>query len=187
MSYLQHFTDLVSAVNKKAVTDTFDEVRGLVYSRINAFAKRVRADRDLLVSAGFLGFMQAYDTYDPAVGSFSTWVVYLVDRKLKDVIRDLVRKRPKTSDPEALDASNHSRRVWMRRLWLQDLSEDARTAALAVIEPPIDVEVILAGLGPPTPGNLRQAVREFLKEKGWPERRIRAAFFEVQQALNSEV
>lgn len=171
------------------LTQTFDEVRNLIYSRVNIFYRKYKLNREDLISAAFLGFMQAYDTFDPKIGEFSTWVCHKVDNRLKDELKAVIDRQnrktytgfeqhyleliPKKEIYQDFDPVE----------WLERLNEDARRVASVVLTKPIDIKLLLGQLGGETSHNWRQALREFLAEIEWDSDRIKATFASIKEAL----
>jgi len=172
--------------DKRPVAQTFEEVRWLVHSFINQYYRKYRIDRDLLVAAAYYGFMQAYGTYDPRYGEFTTWVGVKVKRRLSDELRKKINERKRVAtgagldllpDPEVIEPEFDT------VAFFRKLSDDAQTVAGLVISKPIDVRLVLSQLGPDSPANWRQALREVLGELGWEKDRIHKAFLEIKEAL----
>ena len=175
-------------MKKVAVTETFLEVQPLIHDFVNQFYTRYRIDKDRLVSAAYLGFMQAYDSYDPKIAEFTTWVGTKVQNRLRDEVRRYVKeyKKYRTGHEEDYLESvpvPAPPPEFDEQAFLQKLTEDAKVVAALVLTKPIDVQLLLRQLGPESPANWRQAMREYLTEIDWSPERVRKSFLEVKGAL----
>jgi len=166
------------------VTDTFQEVEKFIQSISNGFLEAYNLDYDEVKSAAYLGFMQAYKSYVHKKGEFTTWVGHKVKRRLLDLLNKHIKdgKRPLAQidlrlypekDPPDFDVND----------WLDGLSKDARIVAKLVLKVPIDIRVLMTQLGEDSPGNWRQAIREFLDERGWAKKRVTRTLIEIKEAL----
>ena len=65
-----------------------------------------------------------------------------------------------------------------------ELSDDARTVAKLVCDPPTDIKLTAhAGYGLNSPTSIKKALIEFLGDLGWTARRIGESFREIGEAL----
>jgi hypothetical protein len=161
------------------VADTFDEVKSLVHYFVEEYYRAHKVDKAELVSAAYYGFMQAYDTYDPKYGEFSTWVGVKVKKRLSDTLRGKIKhdeKKHLTNVDQNYMESVKDREEpvcdFDPKNWMKKLSPDAKFVAELVVNTPVDIKFLIAQLGSESPGNWRQAIREFLSELSWTPGRM---------------
>lgn len=169
---------------KLIVTETYEEVEKFVHKLVNDVSSKYGLDRDDVLEVSLWGFMQAYLSYIPEKGKFSTWTGYKVKKRISDLIRvkQLEGKRFTTDMDLDIIAKKEYSQLKMED-WLSELPEDARTVASLVLKTPIDVKLSLIQLGKETPANWREAMREFLLDIGWSRNRITQAFRMVKHSL----
>lgn len=170
------------------VAETFDEVRKLVFDRVHTFLGRFRVDRAEVVAEAFYGFMLAYDSYDPTVGAFTTWVQFKVDKRLMTLLRkriDYARKKVVNVGVEILETIQDrvQKEQFDSDVLFFRLSKDARDMVKLVLDHPTDVRLLLRQMGTESPGNWRQVIREFFTELDWTPDRIRKTFQEIKEKL----
>jgi hypothetical protein len=172
--------------SKVPVTDTFEEVKNHVYKMVWDFLAVNDVDQEEAISAGHLGFMQAYHSFKPELGwAFTTWVGIKVQKRLLDLLRSKINdsRRPVVQvDFLEFDLPDVEYAFSIDE-WMETLSEEARLAATYAINPPIDVVWFVKKFQDESPASVRQAIRETLKEAEWSMRKIRKAFKEIKEAL----
>lgn len=171
-------------LSKVPITETFFEVKNLVYLLVMGFYNTYKFDYDLCVAEGFYGFLQAYDTYNPNEGSFTTWVHLKISRRLNDLLRIRIKEAKRfISLSEKHDKPKEVIDKFNPEEWLQSLSRDARKVARLVLDKPIEIRWYLAKFGLISSGNWKQALRMVLRESGWNDHRIKKSFNEIRGKL----
>lgn len=158
----------------------------MVHKQIGQFLEVHDIDHEEVRSAAYLGYVRAYHTYKPQLGfQFTTWVWYHVNKRMLDALRKKITNdnRPVVQIDWDLFDQEEKLPEFIFDEWLETLSEDARLAAKVAVECPIDIKWFLSKLGEESPGNYRQAVREFLKELDWNDKRIKQSFQEIKERL----
>jgi DNA-directed RNA polymerase specialized sigma subunit len=182
---------MIDTWQHEACVETYDGVEMLLYHTVNKFRRRYRLDYDDAKSAAMLGFVQAYDTFDPSIDpSFNKWVLTKVWSNLFDAFRRQIQdsKRPleTTGDNpiEYMESFPEPHKPEFRVAdFIGELSDDAKFVVTMVFNPPKQVVKTVKKFGEDTDINLRMAVKHFLIDTGWAVNRIRRAFREVRNAL----
>lgn len=160
----------------------YEEIRTDLLRLAKAYRQRYGGDLDELLSDANLAVVIAAGKYDPAKGELKGWLRYYAWMYWKNYTTRAI-SAPHTAGGDALSLAQEDARRDARAV-LQELSEDARVAALAALEPPADVLVNARLLqGETSPVSLRLAVTEYLKDMGWGASRILAAFAELREVF----
>lgn len=165
----------------------FRKLKNFVHKLVNQFLRTYNLDREEVTSAAYLGFAQAYHSYDRKFKTkMITWVGEKVKKRMLDVLvksiddhevkiisLDLIEHDVQEKEIREFDADD----------WLLFLTKRSRKVAKLVLYSPIDIKLLRVQLGEDSPGNWRQALRIFLWECGWNDDQIKAAFLEIKEAL----
>lgn len=164
---------------------TYTDVEGLIVAKVSEFVRQYKTDWEDTKSSALFGYVQAVRTYNPKKAEFSTWVGYKVWKAMLTFLRTEVRhskKQEYVEDLDALPADDHF--DFDQEDFLGGLSADAATACRLVLDEAPHLRLNLAALGgPPTPGNVRQAVRECLHDAGRTAKQVAGVFAELRQVL----
>lgn len=162
-------------VNPK--TDTFEEVKRLIYSTCIKFQRKYGGDVEELASEANVYFMEAYITYDLSKGPFSQWVRFRVSRCLLETVRNAARRNSRLGRV-ALDLTTVP-------VTAKNMTADVK--ALVEVLPIEEAEIVEMVLAAPTQGlkpeTVRAELRRHLKERGWSKTRIKQAFDSIASAL----
>lgn len=165
--------------------ETFSDVERLLHHVTKGFRKNPLLDPDDVTSAVHLGFVQAYHRWQK--GGVTCRFTTLAGNKARNRVLDLMRRqmsRPRTVDISLLGDSVPERsQTPPFDLDDKSMSEDARAVVRLVLSRPLSIEVNLAELGPESPANWRQALRDFLSDLGWSVGKIKDVFEEIKGAL----
>jgi hypothetical protein len=171
--------------SKIPITATFEDVQLYVYKLVNKARRKYNLDPDEVMEAAYLGFMQAWETYRNPNVKFLTWCGRKVSYRILDLIKATIKqRRQEMMSLSLMDviAKDHSNRFNVED-WLKGLSADARLVAKLIIDPPIDIRTMLIQLKSESACNWRYAIRDYLRDLGWSEKRMKLAFTEIRQQL----
>lgn len=131
-------------------------------------------------------YLEAVLTYDGKSSQLKTWVSFKIDKALRSLKRDRLRKSKILNtgvELQELPEEIKEERFWLDR-WLEGMSDDVRLAVSLVFEMPLPLRATIAELGGyETPQTIRQAVREYMRDLGWDENRISDTFRSIKEAL----
>ncbi len=169
------------------MTETYEDVAKLLRHTAQRFSKSYGLDHEESFSQANLLFMSAYDSYDPRMSAFTTWLVNVVWNGLKNHYRkntaedqgryryrrNTARSRTTTFDVEKLE---------------REVSEDASFVIILVIDPPIDIRLATktTKFGKIRTDSLTKAIMEYLRDIGWSSDRIQNSFTEIQESLSAD-
>lgn len=179
----------MTTLERLASESTYAETHKWIYKLVlDMKGKYKRLDMDEAVREAYLGYCEAYKTYNAKTGSFTNWVQVKVRSKLLDLIRntaiELKKAKRLVRNYEFDTLPSHSVPEFNLREWLSTLSDDARKVAeLVVFEPPIDIKLLLKQVGDKRKIAYRLAIKEFLREAKWSKLRIKRTFNEIRRAL----
>lgn len=174
------------ALQKEAITSTYEDVEFLIKKTVHEFQKRYGGDFEELQSHAHLLFMDAWKKHNRERASFPTWCRYRVWYGLLDVLRTKMQKDNRHKQvPLSPDAT--APRPWLRE-FLADLSNDAKMIVMLVLDTPKDIELNMRRRRrlykeEKDRARTRRAVREFLRDIGWTKDQVRTAFTEIKEAL----
>ena len=171
------------------ITETYEDVRNLIYHVCNRFARRYGGDVEELFADANVAYLKAYESWQPGHGTkFSTYLSLCIWRRLV-----VIRK-----------AEHRRRAVWLRRLddvaqdqqpvagdrsigdrfaeLVEDLSSDAADVVKLVFATTSDIAQMAEEKGGGY-RNWRSSIRSHLRKNGWTHDRIRTTFEEITGAL----
>jgi DNA-directed RNA polymerase specialized sigma24 family protein len=167
-------------------TAAFEDVERMLHGIVHNAVKRYNLDHSITLSEAFYGFLQAFDTYSPDKGAFTTWAWTKASRRILDLVRkraEDLKKPPVTTDIDLdLIFKEHPQKFNLED-WLEDLTPDANYVAKLVFYIPSDIKASLVQLRSDSPANWRFAIREFLSDQEWSDERIKMAFREIKEKL----
>jgi DNA-directed RNA polymerase specialized sigma24 family protein len=165
-----------------ACAETFRDVEKMLYEMCWKFAKRFGMDFEELVSVGHVAFMKVYQGFDASRGcQFSSHFHNSLRFALLDFVsaeRSRQQKYHVDSDLVSLAPDIHGHRL---QNILADLSNDARTVVLAIVESPKELADVLRCR---RPDKIRRGLWKYFKALGWSLGRAEECFAEIRLALN---
>jgi hypothetical protein len=165
-----------------ACTETLKDVEKMLYEMCWKFAKRFGMDFDELVSVGHVAFMKTYQGFDSSRGcQFSSHFHNSLRFALLDFVASEKSGQQKCrvdSDLVSLVSDTHKHRL---QNILTELSDDARTIVLAIVESPKELTDVLRCR---RPDKIRRGVWQYFKSLGWSLGRTEECFTEIRLALN---
>lgn len=176
----------MTTVRQRFKTDTFHDVDRLLRDRVQKFWNRygdLYGDRDELYSDACVAFVEAYDTYNPDRGAFTTHVVWKVNMHLLRKRADAEKAKARGRVPAQLDGEPEGRADWLRDL-LGVLGDDAREVVRLVTQAPAGLRAVFAAEAADGPFGVRLTLRSYLEGLGWSRPRINSSFREVREALS---
>ncbi len=139
------------------------------------------------VSEGHEIFMKAYQRYDYTKGPFDRWFNFFLNRLFTERVRRLAMKQARLARVyvEDIDGLQKKSRSFNCMAFLRDLSDDARTVAMLVLDTPNDVKLCMLEYhrNIPKRDKFLNSINEFLTDLGWSSDRIHDSYDEVSEAL----
>lgn len=162
-----------------AILTTLDDVKSFIFEQVKR-ARRIdykhRHDYEDLVSEAVVGFMEAYNSFDPRKGTIGRRASFLAWYRL---LHYLQTEPPVPIElKEEVLGSSRDKPFWLVDL-LDELSEDARFVVELVLDMPEDLALIMCeeDLAPIT------VIKYYLIGGGWSGSKIASVFKEVREAL----
>lgn len=169
--------------SKWPVTETYNDCQRMVVGHCRMAMQRYGGDFDFWFSEANMIFMQAYHDYDDTKGTkFTTYLSYLLDKRLRSVIRSIAIRGERET---AIHTDQPSRPPGLIEHIRDELSEDANLLLAVIIDVPRDVKLAAfsEGAGRTTGERFRTGIREYLSLMGWPRKRIKRTFNELKASL----
>jgi DNA-directed RNA polymerase specialized sigma24 family protein len=174
-----------------AMADTYNDTYKLIYSVCVRFARSRGGDVEDYLSCANEVFVDAYNTYNAASGTFPTYLCSCLRKRLRDLCNYNRRRRPvRAASIDVPDENGHTLAgtvvdqfcTFDTGAFLQQLSADgAHVASLVLHATQQMVETVESKGG--RKSNWRSTVRDTLRAAGWGGQRIRDAFAEIRSAL----
>lgn len=178
----------MQAVLQMAANETYLELERWVYALVWETRRRwPLLDGEEVLRTAFFAYSQAYDTYNPKKGSLTNWVTNKIRGAMKNLIREEITKAKRAAryikdfDLQLLPLPEQPQ--FNLEEWMSRLSPDGQKVAKLVFNPPIDIRVLLKQIGEKRKLAWRLAIKEFLRECNWSNRRIRKVFTEIKESL----
>ena len=178
-----------ATINKWAIAETYLDVQLLIKKQCNKYHSRYGGDfYDWLSEANYI-FMEAYYSFDESAGAcFSTYLYWLLDKRLIELIRRPARKsrvrKIKVHYVENVGERGCPPMKLIDRLKIE-LSEDANEIVDLIMDVPMDIK--LAMLEPrkqqTKASKFKECLVEFLQDVGWSVSEISKSFEEIKECL----
>lgn len=170
---------MVNSRYKKTIT--FKQYKKALFSCVHNHIEKYGGDFNEVYADACVHFVECLDKWDEKRSSIHTWIRYYVSQELHN---SWVLDRKKKSYHSKYLGSLTGTSGFDLREFLHDLSEDARTVVMLVVEPPADITLaIQTARGEGFPSEYRRAIPEYLREIGWVTSRIYSVFDEIRSAL----
>jgi DNA-directed RNA polymerase specialized sigma24 family protein len=156
----------------KAITETYDEFKDLVYHTCLRLWKRWGGDFDEMVSEAHELFMDAYNTFDYKKSPFKNWIVLIIERGLIDTRKKQVKRAGILGHrvDESLVGCDDSQNFNLT-LFMSELTEDGQIVVRLLLE---------------ANKNSIPRLRKSLTLLGWSAERILESFDNVTKVLNGD-
>ena len=172
-----------SPARQRLMTETYEDVERLIWDVVHTFHRKhgfQYGTPQELFSEACMGFMVAYRIYNPAKGSFSTYVRMVANHVLLEMMRNETKRRVRfhtstedepTANPPAFSVAE----------FLDEVSEDAKAIVMLVLDTPND---LLRAMQSEEKDSVKYLLRQYLSGMGWAADRITECFTEIAHALN---
>jgi hypothetical protein len=175
-----------SVLARDAMTETFNDLHGMILDLVKRFCDRYRMDFFETRSLAYEAFVESFDgRYNPKRGTFTTYVAQKVLSKIYEAHRTLMRRnvldgeRRVYLDLSLIADTNQDKHF---KEWVESLHGDAKTVVELVTDAPKEIVHAMVTNYNHAP-KVREAVREYLEDIGWNASRIADSFSEVSEAL----
>lgn len=162
----------------------YEAVRALIYATVRDYRRGHGGDLEEMIGEANLAFLKGRLKYRPEASALTTWTRHVVTRALQTADRRRARRHAvRPTVPLTGDVPDR-RRASVAEV-LEEVTRDARLAALAVLEPPLDVKINArtCGGGEGSVPSLRMALKEYLGDLGWSAARVCDVFQELNEVF----
>lgn len=174
-----------SALARDARTETYLDLEKMIYGIVHRFCRRFNVEFDEAICLANLAFCESFESYDSTRATFTTHCQIKILSKLYEWHRTTMRRHilGKLVHTELEYYPEPTGAFYFIDL-MDELSGDARIVIWLTLKSPIDViHAIEERGGRLTPFNIKNAVKEVLRDFHWDTKRIHAAFAEIGQAI----
>ena len=170
-----------------AVTETFYDVRKLIYGTVWQFQKQHGGDFDEMVAEANLIYIKAFMSHNPSKGKFSTWLCFCLGKGLIDFRRFIREENRYVSIEHFEDWGEYQIQTPPRSTFLElinEVSSDTKTIIDLLMEPTNELQTALMKKKSVKYYH-KQALRAHLTSVlGWSNSRIKESFQEIVEVLN---
>lgn len=173
-----------SVLEHDALTETYNDVRLLIYKRVHHWAAiSGMAFDDLLGEAHFI-FARTFRDYKPEKfkAKFSSFLYFCLDCGLQTYIKKQHKHRNLEEVSEA-DCGTEDHNAFLLEIH-SALSDDAKIVVNLLLTTPDDIAVLFRWHRVKSRRGVMLALREHLMDIGWDPRQIRATFDELKTVIN---
>lgn len=165
---------------------TYQETQKLIQSVVHSLHREFGGDLEEMLSEANVFWMTAYNTFDPKLACFSTWLTIQLRRRFQSERRAkaIRHARLKQVDYPLQLVKDESMPSFDMEEFCAVLSDDAKSIIRLVFDPPPDIHWEMVVRGRNTPTGFRTILKEFLRLKGWTLIRILCAYQEIRKALD---
>ena len=153
--------------------ENIDLVRSLAWK----FCKRYGTDFDECFAEANLGFVKAYNTYNPAKGTLAKRISHQAWAHMLDALKRTIKAGREI--PENI----YGKPTFDLSSFLEGLSEDAKEVVRLSLEVPAEISENIQ-VEMPRPRNISAAVKTHLRLQKWTYRQIGGVWKEVAEALS---
>jgi len=180
-----------ATLRKNAMTETYEDVRDLIFETCWKFQKGHGGDIEELIAEANKLFVLAYNSYNSEKSQFTTWVVTSIKNGLKTFIRAEWRQshpslsRIKEHNP--YQEYEYTESFSVLEL-LDEMEKDAYIILQLFLDTPRDVFENAVCSGKKSKHIqvcMRRRLRNRLQQMGWTIRRITESFDEIAQVIQS--
>jgi len=175
-------TTTAAAARKELANESFKDVELLIWDSVHRFHRRYGdhyGTREELFSEGCVAFTIAYRRYDPAKGSFPTYVRTVVGHTLLELVRTETKRRVRFNTTTEVEPSVSPPHFSLTD-FLDEISEDARAIVSLVLDTPTG---LLRVMQEDDRKQVKHTLRQYLDGMGWDTSRVTRAFSEISTAL----
>lgn len=175
----------MSAVLKETPCSmTYEDVQPLIDGLARTFKRRYGGDQEDLVGELSIAFLEAYESFEPEVGTFDNHMYFRGYKHLLEQARISAKRRrlkPRVlMDLEACQAPPEFNLVD----FMDELSKDAQRVIRLTLRTPVSLAEEIEVRGD-KPRIVRSIIRTHLLFVGWTRERIRETFAEIKTVLGT--
>jgi hypothetical protein len=163
--------------------EVYAGVDRLIWQTVHRLANRhthLRRDLDEAKQIADLACVEAIASHDPARAALTTWVANRVRIALLREVQARGADAQRVTMPP--DATKRDAKSWEQLL--EGLGDRARLVAQLAVFRPAPLEAMIAARGGDTPGNVRRALRKYLRRyHDWNGEAVTAVFVEIEEGL----
>ena len=180
-----------ATLRKDALTETYEDVRGLIFETCWKFQKGHGGDIEELIAEANKLFVLAYDSYDNKKSQFTTWLV----SSIKNGLKRFVQTEWRQSHPSLSRVKEHNpyqeyeyTESFSVLELLDEMEKDAHIIMQLFLDTPRELFVsAVSSDGKPKHIQvcMRKRLRNRLRQMGWTIRRITKSFDEIAQVIQN--
>ena len=175
-----------ATLRQDVLTETYNDVENLINEIVWRFCERYGGEfKDYRAEANLL-FILAYDCFDETKGALSTHLYFRIWKGLLSFIRLKIKQRPspKVDSDVLLQFEDWSWNPFSVVDLIDEANEDVRTLINLIWEPNEEIINTKMKTGQ-NPCHFRAVLKNYLRNIGWTQKRVRESFVEITKLINS--
>lgn len=173
----------LTAIEQDALTETYNDVKLLIYKVTHHFTARSGLPFEELLSEAHYIFARAYRNYDPKRFSskFSSFLYFSLHCELKNFIKKQYKHRNLLEVNEECVGTEDANRF---RVSVESgLSEEAKLVVALILDTPQEMRAVMRWNSVRGKRSMLVSLREHLIDLGWTAEQLKTAFHELQVVL----
>lgn len=175
-----------ATLRKEILTETYEDMRILIFDIVREFQRRYDGDIDDLMAQANLLYIYAYDKYDETKAKLSTWLTCRINYGLLTYIKAEYKQTHLSINNEHTKIESETPNQFSIMELLDEMEQDALTILQLFLETPKDIIQNIIDEGKQMnhiQGYMRKRIRNRMRQMGWTIRRITESFEEIKNAL----
>lgn len=176
----------VNSWHDQAVTDTYEDVKKMIYKICHSYAARHQVAFEDVLSEGHRTFMKCFYNYNPdrfkTKAKFSSYLYFALSCELSTHLKKEYRHRGHQEIKDELLGATEGDANF-RMMLESELSEDAKGIVSLILDTPSDICVLYKWHDVRGKQSCLTALRSYLEDIGWGASRITESFNEIKKII----
>lgn len=171
-------------LHSEILAETYEDMQGLITKTVWDFWKVYGGDVEDLMAQANLIFIEAVDTYNPSKSKLTTWLMFIIRKRLLTYIKDECKQAHVQINKYIIDTYPAHHKDFSVMEMLDEMKQDALVVLQLFLETPQEIMVDMLNDGKridQAPACMRRRLKNRLRQMGWRTKRIKKAFKEIKQ------
>jgi len=173
---------ITTSLQRDAMTETYLDVQGLIYDTCHKFNKVFNGDIEEYISIANTVFIKAYQTHNPNISKFTTWLRRCIWGKLFDYTRKEIKDYKRNCSERVAKDTNFTTTYFIDLL--DELDDDAKDIVHMIFDMPALLKEMTIENNC-TMLSFKSTLRKYLKNIGWTADTINKSFQEIIEVISA--